>query len=304
MIRPFLMSAVAAFPFAAHAADLSGDTRFVDETFTPTIERGVVGHLELALGWSEISIDQSPNRFLNEFWNEQGGVFEGWGRANIPIGGYVNLEIETGGIAFFDDGASRTGYGVFGHLWGGWNGVRLGVFGGAGFHDITIGTVGIEGEVDLGNLTLGAQGSYNFTDDGLVCPPGLCDEDYWGVRAWADFYVTPNTKIGGEVGWWQLDDFTGGDGLLGINQFSASGRIEHRFASTPISAFARVDYWDFGRFDLQTVIVSGGLRIFLDRPDMTLQDHDREVPFDFRNGAGEAMTVLDLPALFRFLEDS
>ena len=277
---------LALLPLAASAADLSGGPIFVEETFTPTIERTAVGHLELALGITDHSGGDGGFAFAKD------NAFEGWGRANVPLGGYLNLELEAGGIAFFEDGSSNTGYGAYGHLWAGWQAARLGVFGGAGFHGMTIGTVGAEGEVDLGPVTLGAQGSYNFADQSAV--PG--SEDYfWGVRGWVDLYITPDTKLGGEVGWWAIEDFLG---PLGSGMLTLSGRAEHRFAGSPISIFARVDYWDIDGTDANALVASGGIRVFLDGRGTSLTHHDRcGVPFDFRNGVGEFLTFIDVQSL-------
>jgi hypothetical protein len=59
--------------------------------------------------------------------------------------------------------------------------------------------------------------------------------------------------------------------------------VEHRIAGTPMSAFVRGEYEK--AFDLiETVAVLGGIRVFMD-DGMTLEDHDRGVPFNVRQPA-------------------
>lgn len=262
--RTFLLaSAMAAAAVPALGADLGDVPPAGDPIYSPA-PMGVVGHLELGVGLLEV----------DDFYDDSIGIFQGFGRANIPFsGGAWNLELETGATALFDNGYSEAGAGVYGHLWTNFSGVRVGGFGGAAFGGPTIGTVGAEVEGDVGNLTLGAQGSYSWTDEDFSA-------EAWGLRGWADFYFTPNTKLGADVAWANID-FDGVD----VDFWQVSGIAEHRFANTPISAFGRVTYADLDEGgDAWTGMI--GARVFLDNAGSTLQDHDRAVPFDYRGIAG------------------
>jgi len=273
-LRSLLLASAAVIVAApAFAADLDYVPPAGDPVYTPA-PMSVVGHLELGLGLTSIDTPAGDDDF---------GLFNGFGRVNIPFGGTWNLEVETGGVAVFEDGDSVSGIGAYGHLWTGFGGGRVGALAGVeystgGFE--TTGVVGLEGEVDLNALTLGAQGTYRFGDD---------DFEAWGLRGWADYYFTPNTKVGLDLAWSNFD-FDFGDSDV----WSVGLGAEHRFDNTPFSAFADVAYTDYdhGADGWSGMI---GARIFLDNPGTTLQDHDRQVPFDvkpvglFGGGFGSAI---------------
>lgn len=262
-MKKILMASVfAALPFGAQAADLSNTYSFIQADVEPA--PAVIGHLELALGWDRIQASGGGDQ------HQDYGLFEGFGRVNIPFAGNWNLELETGGSAIFDDGASQSHMGVFAHLWGGGATGRAGVFGGIDFiEDGQLGTAGVEGEIDAGNVTLGAQGSYNQILDCSAC-------SYWGARAWADFYATPNTRLGIEGGYAYFPDSGGSN--EGV--WDVWGTAEQRFAGTPLSVFVRAGYEnDFD--EIEFITVSGGIRVFMDG-GLDLQTHDQQVPFDVR----------------------
>jgi len=251
-MRGTLLTTVAALALAtpAMAADLGYVPPIEDPVYSPA-PMAVVGHLQLGVGIADSDFSDSV------------GVFTGWGRVNIPFSAGWNLQLDVGGGALFEDGESYSHIGTYAHLWGNVGGARLGVFGGIDFPTgAEIGTIGLEGEFDVGNVTLGAQGSYNSVIDTSF--------DFWGLRGWADWYFNPNTKVGGELAWWEGD----GDDLWG-----ASLDIEHRFSGTPVSAFAEVAYIDADGDDAWSAMI--GARVFMDG-GLTLQEHDRQVPFDVR----------------------
>jgi hypothetical protein len=258
-MRKILMASVfAAVPFGAGAADLYGDYSFIQES-APSYGRSVVGHLELSGGWAN---------YQDDGIDEDVGRFEGRGRANIPFAGNWNLELETGGVALFQDGTSFSTIGVAGHLWAGWGGVRIGGFGGIDFlTGLEVATGGLEAEVDVGNLTFGVQGNYTQQVDD--------SSNYlWGVRGWADLYVAANTRLGVE-GFYA--DVAGGE----FEVWSVWGTAEHRFAGTPLSLFVRGGYGENLDSSEEIVTVLGGIRVFMDG-GLTLQEHDQQVPFAFR----------------------
>jgi hypothetical protein len=260
-----LASAVTLSAAPAFAADLGYAPPAGDPVYTAA-PLGLAGHLELALG-----VASADDLFEDD---DSVGIFQGYGRANIPMmGGAWNVLLETGAVALFDDGYSTTTSGVYGHLWTNFSGLRVGAFGGAAFGGPTVGTVGAEVEGDVGALTLGGQASYSWTSDDF-------DADIWGLRGWADFYFTPNTKLGADIAYANIDAGMG-DGDV----WALSGMAEHRFAGTPISAFGRLSYVDLDEAGDAWVGLLGA-RVFLDNPGSTLQDHDKAVPFDYRGIAG------------------
>lgn len=249
-MRMKLLASAAAMALAtpAFAADLGYVPPANDPVYSPTPM--MVGHVELSLGYLGVDGDGDT------------GFFDGAGRVNIPFAGSWNLEVEAGGTAFFDDDYDQSVLGAYAHLWTNLGAARVGAFGGiADAHD-TVGTIGLEGEVDVtSNATLGAQVAYNFVDG----------DDGWGLRGWADYYFAPNTKANLELAWADTD---------GNDAWGISGKLEHRFDNTPVSAFAEVGYLDADQ-GAEAYTVKLGTRIFLDQQGMTLQDHDRQVPFDF-----------------------
>lgn len=214
----------------------------------------VTGDISLGLGW----------------FDEDGyGAFEllGAGRINAPLqGGPWNLTGEIWGGAWFQDptfgevlGAAHLYYKTdrFAHgVYAGWAG-----YGESGYsgHEIAI---GVEGAAFMGNTTLVGRFAYNFGDNN-----GGGSYDYWSAEGILRYYVTPNTKLAGIVGWWSDD----GGWMLG-------GGVEHLFAGTNVTGFARANWFtEGGGYDSWEVL--GGARFFFHRPGTTLQQHDWDIPF-------------------------
>jgi hypothetical protein len=305
MRRLLFVSAFATLPLAAEAADLyPTDYSFIQDNVPAA--SSIVGHLELAAGWQHLHVPSIQGLPVDTSLDADTGLAEAHGRVNVPFAGNWNLEIEAGALfdfdqasntSSFDCGVGCTGFGitsvtkrtqfdVYGHLWGDWSGFRAGAFGGIRFLGQTaaiLGTttetqdeivsVGLEGEIDIGKVTLGIQGAYNDLINGrefFDCGGGC---EFWSVAAWADLYVSPNTRLGVEAAAW-LD-------ILGEDIWSVWGSAEHRFAGTPISAFIRAGYQGDTGPGFETVTALGGIRVLFDGR-MTLQRHDRNVPFTFR----------------------
>jgi hypothetical protein len=83
----------------------------------------------------------------------------------------------------------------------------------------------------------------------------------------------PDLRLGGDVQFWTVED-------TDIWQFS--GDVEKRFTGTPISVGGTLSYVTADGGDAWTAMANA--RIFMDQQGMTLQQHDREVPFDFAIG--------------------
>jgi hypothetical protein len=239
----------------ALAADLS---QFPDSYFEPPLSEGVqapwiVGHLEFAAGprYPESDVfDTDPLWLANAF-----------GRFNFSLPGPFNFEAEVGGWAFFDDGDSNNTLQGIGHLWAELPSAAAGIFGGTtSYFGTNIPTLGGEAEVYIGNLTLGAQGSYNW-DSG---------NDVWSAGGGADFYFSPDFRVGGELTYWNIG---------GPETWQTDLDIEKRFTGTPISAGGSLSYFAGEDFAAWTGMLH--LRVFIDPAGSTLQWHDRAVPFDF-----------------------
>lgn len=270
MKKLVLASVCAALPLSVEAADLSNDFNFIEDVVAPA--PSIVGHLEFAVGWWHREIADNPQE-------DDAVRLEARGRVNIPFAGNWNLELEVGGdwLINTDDGISDadfTDIGAFAHLWVDLGGFRLGAFGG-GTHidnasEVDVWTGGAEAEIDVGNLTFGLQGSYNDVD----CPS--CE--FLNIVGWADFYATPDTRLGVQAGYVDFIDIDSSTFRL----WNVSGTAEHRFGGTPLSIFARAGYEASSDQVIEVYSVSGGLRLFFDNNALTLQEHDRQVPFEYR----------------------
>jgi hypothetical protein len=240
----------------AFAADVSSDVAMspwfenADEAPSPWI----VGHLDFGLGarYPESEVfDTDPLGLANAF-----------ARANLALfGGPLNFEAEVGGWVAFEDGDTISTLQGIAHLWIRFPSAAAGIFGGVtDYFGTEIPTAGLEGQIYLGNVTLAAQGSYN--EDGA--------NDVWGVRGDADVYLNPDLKLGGDAQYWNVG---------GADIWQGGVDVEKRFTGTPISAGASLSYFSGDDFAAWTGM--GHVRIFIDPPGWTLQQHDRAVPFEF-----------------------
>jgi len=220
----------------------------------------VVGHLEMGMGIADHTDCDGCDH--------TSGLFVGAARVNLPLGGTWNLELEAGGGSWFDHGEGRSSIGALGHLWTKLDNAAAGVFGGVNFptYDLVEGTAGLEGEVYFGNLTLGASGSYNWGN-------GF---DYWLVGAGADLYLTPESKLSAEASYYDGDFFS-----ASFTEWNARAIGEHHFAGTPLTGWVEASYTDYGDGFGHEWAGLAGIRVLLNnKPDTTLQEHDRDVPWD------------------------
>lgn len=185
------------------------------------------------------------------------------GRVNVPLqGGPWNLTGELFGTALFVDptfteflGAAHLHYKThaFAH---GVYATAVG-FGASGSSAHEIG-LGVEGAAFLGNTTLVGRLGHNW-GDGYA---------YWSAEGILRYYITPNTKVAGIVGW------AGGS----WTEWMLAGGIEHLFAGTNISGFGRIARFTDGTGDGAWELTAGA-RFFFHRPGTTLQQHDWDIPF-------------------------
>lgn len=263
MLRKMLLAATAAtFATPLWAADLYTPVH-VPPISSPVYTPGpmVVGHLELGIGiaYHTGGCDEC---------NHEDALFVAAGRANLPLMGSWNLEIETGGGSWFDSDHSSSSIGVLGHFWKRLSSAAIGVFGGVNYpiYELVEGTAGLEGEAYFGSITLGASGSYNWGD-------GF---HYWMAGVGADFYLTPETRLTGEASYYDGDFFG-----ISYNEWNARLIGEHHFAGTPLTGWAEASYTDYGDGLGHEWAGLAGVRVLLNTtPDTTLRQHDRDVPWD------------------------
>jgi len=154
MIRKLALVATAALIAApAVAADLNvyGSEPVYKDAYAPQVSP-VVAHLEVGVGFLSTDYDD-------------GGLFKGAGRLNMPTGGNWNLLVDLGSIAYFDDGYSYATVSPVGHLWHTNGQHAYGVFVGAAFGSETSVLAGLEGLYYIGHSALGGQVAFHGSDD-------------------------------------------------------------------------------------------------------------------------------------------
>lgn len=273
MKKPVLLSVLAVLPISAQAADLADSYVFIEDS-VQSLAPSAVGHLELSAGWWHREIIDSPQV-------DEAARLEGRGRVNIPLAGNWNMELETGGVWLIDTdgGTSDVDFldvGAAGHLWADLGGFRIGAFGAVDYlnnaSEVWVWSAGGEAEVDIGNnLILGIQSAYI---------DGSCDSpcDLFSVTGWLDFYPNPNTKLGIEASYVDLLDTSSST----FEFWNLWGTLEHRFAGSALSLFARGGYEASFEQVIETYAITAGLRVFLDGNALTMRQHDQQVPFKFR----------------------
>lgn len=280
-MRKYFLTTAAAMAIAtpALAGDISG-AGGLSGGYTPSSGDPVLSSVPMIAGDLELRLGrvwEDSNKSDTDFNN-----FEGWARANVPVGDTWNILVEVGGGATFGgdlpDGSSFSTHSVNGHVWANRGDLRYGVFGGSAFGGFTLGTVGVEVEADFGNATLGAHGFYSWAEP---CE-GSCDMDTYGASGWLDYYVSPNTKATGTLTWSQEGSLCGSP--CDATVLSATARLTHRLADTSFNLFGEATYLNSESelIDKDVVNVLGGFTIMLDGPGYTQQEFDRQVPFTFR----------------------
>lgn len=257
--RFVLATAIGAIAAPAFAADLSGGIAppIGDPVYSPA--RVVTGHLNMGLGF--FNFDTLPG-----FSDETVGMFAAAGRANFVLSDTWNAQVEAGGFTLFRDGDSASAIGAVGHLWTKLDNAAVGVYGGVNdtVFGATVGMLGVEGEMYLGDVTLGADANYNWSSG----------TDFWRAAGWADLYLNPNFRVGAELSYAAGDIPT---------TWGAQLDSEYRFQDKPYSGWGEVGFASVdGASDIWTGLV--GVRFFMDDPGATLIEHDRDVPWDAFRG--------------------
>lgn len=199
------------------------------------------------------------------WWGGDGaGAFEviGTGRVNVPLaGGAWNMTAEVYGSASFED-PTFTEFAGAAHLFHRTSQFAHGVFvsgaayGAGGYSGTELG-LGIEGAAFMPNSALVGRLGYFTGNDGD-------SYDYWFAQGIGRYYVTPNTKLAGIVGWFSDP-----------GSFMLAAGAEHLFEGTSVSAFGRAAWFD----NDSTWEAVGGARFFFKQPGTTLEQHDRDIPF-------------------------
>jgi hypothetical protein len=188
------------------------------------------GVLGLYGGGGQIEDDDDPYR-----------IFGLHGAANVPLG---NHNLQFGGVGEMGietDSDTYGGAGLEAHLYRRGVSHAYGVLGSVLFNqeddDWNIhGVAGAEAAFypGSGNLTLVGQGGYIF---GIDSEGNDGIGHGWFARGVAQFFLTPNRKLQGEVAYLTGSESDDGDH---VNLLAVGAEVEHKFAS-PLSLFAS---WD------------------------------------------------------------
>lgn len=241
MKKFFLAGIVAALSSTAFAADV------VEPIFAEPAVAGprVSGYLDAYIGG--LNIPDADDTFftfggsgklnapLNERWNIQGDLL-------VDSTEIEDFDMTTfGGAvhAFWRDPSSYA-FGVFGT----YSGHNIAIDTGGGSGDITFNeyTFGPEAQAYFGNLTLYGQAYFGQLDLGAFAP--IDNMDIWGARAVARYFVQPNLRFDGELG---FETFEIEDESLDI--FSAAVQAMYRFEASPVSVFARYQFENWSTSD-------------------------------------------------------
>ncbi|MGE3931429.1 MAG: outer membrane beta-barrel protein, partial [Hyphomonadaceae bacterium] len=146
------------------------------------------------------------------------GDDDAWGASGaVELGQHFAVD---GGFSSNDD---DTGFGATGHVYMNDSSHLLGVFAGVSDSDIaTVWQGGVEGQAYLGNVTFAGALGYGREDD--------LDVSALGVNGEARFFVNPNFRLEGGLGYFNVDTPIGDDDAL---QFGVGG--EYQLAAAPIS---------------------------------------------------------------------
>jgi hypothetical protein len=182
------------------------------------------------------------------------------GRLAGPLSSWLKGEAEVSGAAFFSGSNSTTALGAVGHLYMDSPTHAIGAFAGVTrFDDIDIFTIGGEAKGYFGQSALTGQVA-------LLTSQG---SDIYVGNARADHYFTPDTK-GSAV----LYYYTGS----GSSAWLAGLGVEKRLIGSDWGVAASGSYLSVsGASGIWTGRIA--LKKYFDAPGVTLQQHDRLVPF-------------------------
>jgi hypothetical protein len=255
-----LLTSTAAFAVAAtiaNAADMP-----VKAPVAPAAVQQATGYVEVYGGWAS-------TRFRDTFCEVGVGcetfseTFRGWALGGAGRGNYwispnmsVQLDAQAEGTSYkenfgggFNENFSNHSYLIGGHIsWRDSQRGLLGVFAGAGdagggFLEAKRHVVGgVEGQLYWNQFTLYLQGGY----DTIVGDSFFGEPHAWFARGTGRYFVTPNTVIEGTVlyatGEIEFNPLFFPPGASTSRDFQTwlwEAKLEHRFATTPFSAFVK-----------------------------------------------------------------
>jgi hypothetical protein len=244
-------AALTAVATLAQAADMPVKAR----PALPVVEQAS-GYVEVYGGWGRTRHTDLPFFFDDDFNRFNGWTLGGAGRGNYWLSPNMSMQLDAQaeGISYrFRDGpnngttfnGSHHSYLIGGHFnWRDSQRGLFGVFAGAGdyggFFDQAKRhvVVGGEGQIYWNQFTLYVQGGYNTT-------VGTYETELnnWFIRGTGRYFFTPNTMLEGTVlyanGDVDVDLFFDPDFSISFQTWLWEAKLEHRFATTPFSLFAK-----------------------------------------------------------------
>ncbi len=214
----------------------------------------VTGDIEVGLGR------------LNSAGGTNAGVFTGTGRANMPVGGAMNIELQSTANAVYLNGASQQWNDVYAHAWWRSSNSAWGIFGGTEFIGQMLHAVGGEGKLYFGNVSLTGEVARLWTSS---TPTSAL----WEAAGSVNVYLNPNLRIGGGV-----QVFSG---ATATDLWVWSIDAEARFAGAPWSIWGYASSYNAN--NATSYVALAGFKWFLDAPNSTLQSHEKDVPFWFKS---------------------
>jgi hypothetical protein len=258
-----------------------------------------------------------PSSYLELYgsWAQVGGTYSYYspfggagfaGRANFWVNPLWSLQVDLSGNTVW------SGYSDEGSMNNGLVGVHIsrrdpgkgliGVFAGiAGTNDYyaDLGVDGnlfggVEAQAYLGNLTLYGQVGYIGQFSGYYGPSTDETHNNWFAQLDARYFVSPNTKIEGKIGYIN-GPIWGGGGDYVANGLTFGAEIEHQLKALPFSVFARFSGLSDANYTTRPIhqyAAAVGIRIRFGDTD-TLQARDR-------NGATLAVYDFDPIGWYRW----
>jgi hypothetical protein len=243
-----LLTSTTIFAFAATIAN-AADMPVKARPALPVLN-DVSGYVEVYGGWA--STEFSAPGFVSE--SGDGWALGGAGRVNYWAnpGMSLQLDAQAEGTSYrysvgpFDFDNSTHSYLIAGHLnWRDSQRGLLGVFAGAGDVGGGFGSsqrhvvFGGEGQIYWNQFTLYAQGGYNtVVGDSFAGSPSA-----WFIRGTGRYFFTANTVLEGTLLYanGEIDPPAqfAGEPSVNFDTFLWEAKLEHRFATTPFSAYVK-----------------------------------------------------------------
>ncbi|MPZ36750.1 MAG: hypothetical protein GEU95_01590 [Rhizobiales bacterium] len=303
-----LLTSTAAFAISAAIAN-AADMPVKAPPFAPPVVQQASGYVEVYGGWATTKFRHTLC-VVGATCREEAFDFDGWVLGGAGRGNYwinpsmsVQLDVQAEGTSYkldnggpFSSNFSNHSYLIGGHInWRNSQSGLLGLFAGAGdagggFREAQRHiVVGGEGQLYWNQLTLYLQGGY---DTVLGTPANVhVNAHAWFVRGTGRYFFTPNTLLEGTVlyanGEVEYESFIPASGSTnGFETWLWEAKLEHRFATTPFSLFAKYrgsdtkfDPISFGGGDSDELKITDhrvlvGLKLFMGQD--TLRSNDRD----------------------------